>query len=179
MEFTTRYTDRTDLIIGLFRATFTDSEGAAEGDVIARLVADMFATVDAADIFVVAALEDGSIVATAIFTRLSYPEDARTVFILSPMAVATGRQGQGLGQNLLNHGLNALRGHGVDVVLTYGDINFYSRVGLAPITERIAKAPLPLQYPEGWLGQSLTGAPLDPLRGPSHCVSALDNPAYW
>ncbi|QMU56914.1 MAG: hypothetical protein GKR98_01030 [Boseongicola sp.] len=38
----------------------------------------------------------------------------------------------------------------------YGVINFYAKIGFPRITEGIAQAPLPLSYPKGWLGQSLT-----------------------
>lgn len=179
MEFTTTYADRIDAIIDIFRATFTDSEGAAEGEVIAGFVANIFATADAADIHVFSAMEGNIVAGAIIFTRMIYPDDKRTVFILSPVAVATDRQGKGLGQRLINFGLSALRQDGVDVALTYGDINFYSRVGFVRITEAVAKPPLPLAHPEGWLGQSLTQRPLDPLRGAPTCVAALNNPALW
>jgi putative transposase len=73
----------------------------------------------------------------------------------------------------------SLKANGVDVAITYGDINFYAKVGFAPISEEVAKSPLPLQYPEGWLGQALTAPSLEPLKGQSHCVDALNDPAYW
>ncbi|MCG5517084.1 MULTISPECIES: hypothetical protein [unclassified Ectothiorhodospira] len=41
------------------------------------------------------------------------------------------------------------------MVLTYGDPNYYSRIGFKPITEALAPAPFTLKQPEGWLGQSL------------------------
>jgi putative acetyltransferase len=179
MELTTTCLDRTSEIIDLFRSTFTDSEGAAEGDLIGTLVEHMLATVDAADIFVFCALEAGELTGSAIFTRMTYSEDERTVFILSPMAVVTAFQGKGIGQKLLTFALKELLQNGVDIALTYGDINFYSRVGFKHIPEAVAQAPLPLTYPEGWLGQSLKGGPLDPLKGSSTCVGALDNPALW
>ena len=119
------------------------------------------------------------VVGAIIFTRLRYAEDDRTVFLLSPVAVSTSNQGQGIGQELIQHGLQELGNRGVDVAVTYGDINFYGRVGFMPITEDIASAPLPLRYPDGWLGQSLTERPLDPLRGQSASVDAFNNPAYW
>ena len=62
---------------------------------------------------------------------------------------------------------------------TYGDINFYSKVGFSLITEKEAQAPLPLQYPEGWLGQSLNDAQFTPLLGPSKCVAPLNDPNHW
>ena len=160
MDYTAHYADRKRDIIGLFKSTFTESEGAAGGELIARLVTEMFATADPEDIFVFSALEGDTLAGTIIFTRLSYPEDDRTVFILAPVAVATAQQGKGFGQSLLNYGLDHLRDCGIDVALTYGDIKFYSKVGFAQITESVARPPLPLQYPEGWLGQSLTERPL-------------------
>ena len=177
MDFTMIHGERTGEIIDLFRATFADSEGAAEGDLIGQLVERMFATVEADDIHVFLALEGGSLSGAAIFTRMEYPQDDRTVFILSPMAVATSQQGTGVGQALLNYALARLRENGVDVALTYGDISFYSKVGFRQIPQTTAQPPLPLQYPEGWLGQSLIDRPLDPLQGASSCVDALNDPA--
>lgn len=179
MELTTTCLDRTDEITDLFRSTFTGSEGTEEGELIAALVDRMLATVDATDIFVFCALEADKLSGSAIFSRMTYLEDERTVFILSPMAVATEHQGKGIGQRLLTFALNELRRKGVEVALTYGDINFYSRVGFEQVSAAVAQPPLPLSYPEGWLGQSLTSRPLDPLKGASSCVAALDDPALW
>jgi putative acetyltransferase len=179
MEFTTAYKDRTGDIIAMFDKTFTDSEGAEAGQLIKELVADMLANLSDEDMYVFSAIEDGSIVGSIVFTRLSYEQDTRTVFILAPVAVSTSQQGKGLGQRLIAHGLQTLRDNGVDVALTYGDINFYSKVGFKHITEADAQPPLPLQYPEGWLGQSLGEAEFEPLVGPSRCVAPLNDPNHW
>ncbi len=152
LQYTNGHADRRDDIIALFKDTFAASGGEAEGDLIANLVTGMFDGVAPDDIFVSSALDDGALVGTVIFTRVNYSDDERTVFILSPAAIATGRQGEGIGQALSSHGLNNLRRNGVDVVPTYGDPNFYSKVGFDRITEEIAQAPLPLSHPEGWMG---------------------------
>jgi predicted N-acetyltransferase YhbS len=93
--------------------------------------------------------------------------------------VATEKQGKGIGQRLLTHGLAALRSAGVDIVMTYGDPNYYAKVGFVPISEADAPAPYKLNHPEGWLGQSLTDRAMAPLKGPSHCVEALNDPLFW
>jgi len=178
MDFTTE-TGCAEELIALFRASFTASEGAAEGAVIAEFVARMEATVDDADLVVVSARDGGDLVGAAIFSRMTYPGDARTVFILSPMAVSPDHQGKGVGQALLAYAFDHLRREGVEVVLTYGDINFYGKVGFAQVSEAVAAPPLPLSYPEGWLAQSLTGETLVPLTGASRCVEALNDPALW
>jgi putative acetyltransferase len=48
-----------------------------------------------------------------------------------------------------------------------------------PVSQDDMPAPFSLQHPEGWLGQSLNGAPMAPLKGPSHCVEAFNDPAFW
>ena len=101
------------------------------------------------------------------------------VFLLSPMAVATRWQGHGLGQRLLTHALASLREAGVDVAITYGDPAFYGKVGFEPLSQSIARPPLPLSQPEGWIGQSLTKEPLAALSGTSICVAALNDPSFW
>lgn len=166
-------------IIDLFKRTFAASEGADEGALIGALVHKQLANTPSDDIYVFTAKEDGTLVGAGVFTRLTYEQDDRTVFVLAPVAVATEKQGQGFGQKLLNHGLNSLRQAGVEVVMTYGDPNYYGKVGFQPVSEDDATAPFKLQYPHGWLGQSLTGQAWSPLKGRSHCVAALNDRVFW
>jgi putative acetyltransferase len=101
------------------------------------------------------------------------------VFVLAPVAVATDRQGQGVGSALIRHGLDALRARGVDVALTYGDPAYYGRIGFRPITTEIAAAPYPLQFPmAGWARRWMAGRSAR-SRGKSTCVPALADPAFW
>ncbi len=179
MEFSTDYKDRQREIVDLFSATFSASEGEAEGAVIADLVRNLFATTPDRDIFVVTAMEDSAIVGAICLTRLAYDRDERTVFILAPVAVATACQRRGIGQALIEYGLQVLREAHADIAVTYGDPGYYAKVGFIPITESFASAPFALKQPEGWQACSLTGAPMTPLKGPSRCVEAFNDPAYW
>lgn len=179
MKFNTGYQGREAEIIDLFAATFAASEGEQEGALIGQLARDLLGGTAEKDLVVFTAEDDGTIVGAIVFSRLRYDQDARTVFVLAPVAVATDRQGKGIGQKLLAHGLAALRSAGVDLAITYGDPNFYARVGFTPIREADAQAPFALNHPEGWLAQSLTEQPLTPLKGPSRCVEALNDPVFW
>jgi putative acetyltransferase len=179
MNFTSKYKDHADEITTVIQSAFTDSEGIAEGQLIGKLVQNMLSGTPEADIYVFSALDEGCIVGSIIFTRLNYSEDDRSVFLLAPVAVATNQQRKGIGQRLIQHGLNILRDMGVDVALTYGDIKFYAKVGFSQIPEQVAKPPLSLNYPEGWLGKSLHEPNIKPLLGQSTCVDALNDPAYW
>lgn len=179
IEWSNAFKGREQPIIDLFAATFTDSEGAEEGAVIGDLVRHQLTGTPAPDLDVFVVEEDGAIVAGAVFSRLTYDRDDRSVFVLGPVAVVTARQGEGIGQQLLQHALDTLRRKGVDVVVTYGAPAYYSRVGFKPVTESLIPAPYRLQHPEGWLAQSLTEAELPPLMGKARCVEAFNNPVFW
>ena len=65
------------------------------------------------------------------------------------------------------------------LALTYGDPNFYSKVGFGVVSEQVVPAPLKLSYPEGWLAQSLVGDEIEPIAGKSYCVEAFNKPEIW
>jgi putative acetyltransferase len=179
MEFVDLGAGQADAISALYREAFTASEGPEEGALIGALAHRLLTGTPARDIHAFAARVEGELVGAIVFSRMSYAGDARLVFVLAPVAVATDRQGQGVGSALIGHGLDALRARGVDVALTYGDPAYYGRMGFRPITTEIAAAPYPLQFPHGWLGQALDGGPLRPLVGEVACVPALADPAFW
>ena len=168
-----------DAVERLFRDAFTASEGADEGDLVGGLARDLLRTTPPEDIRVFTAVEGDAPIGAGIFSRLTFSEDTRIVMLLSPMAVATDRQKTGVGQALLTHALDALRDEGVDVAMTYGDPAYYGQVGFQPVTEAQVSAPLPLSFPHGWIGQSLTGGGLPDLKGSSTCVPALNRPDIW
>ena len=179
MEFTTGFAGCEQALVDLFAAAFATSEGAEEGVLIAGLVHDLLSSTPEADLWVFRAEKDGQLIGAALFTRLTYAEDPRHVVLLSPMAVATAVQRQGVGRALIWHALHALRGCGAEVALTYGDPDYYRRSGFAPIGEDQARAPRPLSYPHGWVGQSLTGGVLPAIAGTPSCVPALDRADIW
>jgi predicted N-acetyltransferase YhbS len=166
-------------IAALFAAAFTASAGAEEGALIGDLARRMLADTPEADLRIFTAREGGALLGAILFSRLAYAGEPRVVFILSPVAVAPGRQGEGIGSALIAYGLDMLRQEGVDIAVTYGDPAFYGRLGFAPADVAQVPAPFDLQQPEGWQALSLTGAPVAPLAGRPACVPALADPVYW
>jgi predicted N-acetyltransferase YhbS len=75
--------------------------------------------------------------------------------MLASVAVSTKHQGKGVGQALINYGLNELKNRYVTVAITYGDPSFYSKVGFKALPENVIQTPLKLSMPEGWLGKDL------------------------
>lgn len=162
----------------LFTRTFSDSEGEAEGRLIGHLVHDLMSGADTNDLHGFVAFEQEQIVGCIIFTKLSFGSTVKA-FLLSPVAVDTAHQGSGIGQELINFGIRRLGELGVEVIFTYGDPNYYSRVGFEHVSQEVAKAPFGLAHPEGWLGQALGGGSLERPLGQACCVEAFNDPRYW
>ncbi len=165
-------------IVSLYARAFSDAEGESEGALIGRLVEELMRETTDDDLHGFVATNDEQIVGCIFFSRLTFdvPIDA---FLLSPVAVDTSQQGKGVGQALIHFGIERLRELDVELVFTYGDPNYYSKVGFRPVPQDVVRAPFALSQPEGWLGQSLTGGSVGPLSGTARCVSAFDDPDLW
>jgi len=167
-----------DEIKQLFTKVFSDSEGKSEGLLIGDLVSKLMTSTDIQDLYGFVAIENEQIIGSIFFTRLTF-HNGVNAFLLSPVAIHSNYQRKGISQKLINFGINHLRENGIRIVFTYGDPNFYSKVGFKQITEDIVKAPFELTQAEGWLGQSLLSNKIEPITGSSYCVEALNNPEYW
>lgn len=178
MDFSIYTSAQIEEIRNMFVKTFTDSEGESEGNLIGDLTHDFMTYTKNEDLYGFVAMDDKKIVGCIFFSRLTF-ENKTKAFILAPVAIHTDYQGQGIGQELINYGLKKLKDEEIEIVVTYGDINFYSKVGFQTITEDIIAAPVELSYPEGWLAQSLLGNTLHPIPGNTYCVEEINKPVYW
>lgn len=178
MNYTAFSQDQFQEVVSLFNSVFSASEGENEGEIIGQLVSEMIRTTDSDDLLGFVCAADGSVIGSIFFSRLDLPSGKRA-FILSPVAISSQMQGKGIGQRLIKHGIQQLKSRGVELLLTYGDPNFYSKVGFEQIGEDTIKAPQKLTYPEGWLAQSLTSAEITPEAGTARCVAALNKQKYW
>ena len=178
MKISTFSANQSPDVINLFTKVFSDSEGLDEGEAIGSLVSDLIITTDERDILGFVAVLEEEIAGCIFFSRLTLPSE-KIAFILSPVAIATEQQGKGIGQQLIRYGIEYLRLRDVDLVFTYGDPTFYSKVGFQQISEDIVKAPLKLTQPEGWLAQSLQSGVIDAMEGSPECVKALNKQEYW
>lgn len=165
-------------IRALFIKVFSDSAGDAEGKTVGRLVSDMMEGTESDDILGFVAKENAELIGSIFFTRMFFGLGV-DAFILSPVAVHTRYQGQGVGKNLITFGLDHLKAQGAQLVFTYGDPNYYLNVGFQCVSEEVFKAPFPLSQPEGWLCQTLDGSEMTPVTERPRCVDALSYPEYW
>lgn len=174
-EFTSSHSTE---VIDLFTSVFSDSEGEEEGRIIGHLVSNLIETTSAQDLMGFIAKSNGRIVGCIFFSRFIVPNN-QVAFMLSPVAISTGKQGAGIGKKLISYGLEHLKSTHTDLVFTYGDPNYYSKVGFKPISESVVSAPFHLTRPEGWLAQSLDGGTINPMQGVTQCVEAFNDPVHW
>ena len=178
MKFSMFSESESQEVVDLFKSVFARSEGEAEGLVISDFVSNLINTTKPKDLIGCIANESESIVGCIFFSRFTVPS-GQVAFLLSPVAVSTGAQGQGVGQKLIQYGLDHLRSLRVNLVFTYGDPDFYSKTGFQNINEDVVRAPYPLSQPIGWLAQSLDGNKIHSMVGPTQCVKALNDPSLW
>lgn len=165
-------------ITHLFNSVFSVSGGEEEGKLIGNLASELSLGTDDEGIICLGAYEEELIIGVIFFTRLQF-DHAINAYMLAPVAVSTKHQGKGVGQSLITYGLNELKTRSVNMVITYGDPSFYSKMGFQPVSENIIKAPLKLSMPEGWLGLSLTEEKIPTINERPTCVKEFNNPVYW
>lgn len=162
----------------LFRSVFSSSEGKKEGELIGKLASALSARIDNEEIICIGGYKYEALIGSIFFTRLRFDNPIR-VYMLAPVAVSTAHQGKGVGQALINFGLDELKRRSVNAAVTYGDPSFYNKVGFRMLSENVIQAPLKLSMPTGWLGQSLTDEPIPVINERPMCVMEFDDPAYW
>lgn len=178
MNFELLNSDKTEEIQELFTSVFSDSEGIDEGKLIGKLVSDLLKTTDKKELFIFICQENNKIIGSIIFSYLKFKTDLNA-FILSPVAVATDFQKQGIGQKLILFGIDHLKKKNIDYIFTYGDPNYYSKVGFKQVSHKKIIPPFKLEYPEGLLGQSLGKEAVESINGSFECVAALSKKEYW
>lgn len=151
---------------------------AAEGPEVAELALKLLEDPTAEPQLSLVAEEHGKLIGHVLFTAATIANHEKLATqIMAPLGVAPAQQGKGIGTRLIETGLQWLRDNGTQIVLVYGDPNYYSRTGFT--TEHRIAAPYPLQHPHGWMAQALVAGALTNIEGRLSCADALSAPEYW
>mgnify|MGYP006303183769 CR=1 FL=1 len=96
--------------------------------------------------------------------------------ILAPVAVKKTVHGKGIGRALIEHGICHERGKGVEVLVVYGDPEFYGRFGFTAEAAEAISPPYDLEHPFGWQGIDFRK---NKQKVMVQCVASLQDPELW
>lgn len=116
---------------------------AFEGEDEVRLVERLRRDGDVLVALVAVAVADDAVVGHILFSPLTVTRGAESIpaVALAPLAVAPGRQGEGIGTALVREGLACCQRAGMALVVVLGDPAYYRRFGFAAATARPLQAP--------------------------------------
>jgi len=159
-------------------------ESAAFGhDKEAGLVRELLDDPSAKPVLSLLAFEDDRAVGHVLFTRggLTNTQDSPSIALLAPLAIVPDYQRQGIGGELVRHGLKLLSKSEVDLVFVLGHPEYYPRHGFEPAGRLGFEAPYPIpdEYANAWMVQALCPGVIDSVRGRVVCADALNRPEHW
>ncbi len=151
----------------------------SEGETVSQLAIDLLEDKTALPILSLVAEQDNEIIGNVIFSSVNIEGvEGVSAYILAPLAVTRFAQKSGIGTLLINRGLETLEERGAEIVLVYGDPNYYMRTGFK--AGHNLKPPHKLTYPiEAWMAQELKENILKKTQGLVRCALSLNSPKYW
>jgi putative acetyltransferase len=104
------------------------------------------------------------VVGHILFTRMSIETAGGSIpaVALAPLAVAPEHQRQGIGGQLIRHGLDLLRSKGERIVIVVGHPRYYPRFGFSSEKARAIESPFPR---EAFMAMELSSGALEGVRG--------------
>ena len=174
----TRITQEEDLnsILKVIETAFSDEENK----VIMNFVQELSRENTSPSIKSLVTEVDNQVIGYVSYSPIYLKSDSSiSGYILSPLAVSPEHQKQGVGSNLIKSGIDILTKDGADLLLVYGDPDYYGRFGFKEEIGRIFIPPYPLDYPFGWTGMMLSGTAIPEQTIQFECVAALSNPDLW
>ncbi|MCB1930337.1 MAG: N-acetyltransferase [Rhodocyclaceae bacterium] len=149
-----------------------------ENRTVAGLAIELLGATTRPDTLGLVAEVDGLVIGHIAFSPVTADlDEGWSGYILAPLGVVPEYQQAGVGSSLIEAGMARLSGDGVDVVLVYGDPNYYGRFGFAAAVRFLP--PYELQYPFGWQAKQLHDDSSDNRITRISCVAALCDPSLW
>lgn len=119
----------------------------------------------------------GEVIGFVLFTRVGVAEAA--LQCLAPLAVTPDRQHQGVGEALVEAGLQAAAETGAAGVVVLGHPSYYPRFGFEPAGPFGIEAPYPVDPQEAWMVVELWPGALEGVQGTGEFAAPLMDPAMW
>ena len=124
--------------------------------------------------------EAGSVIGHIALSPVTFSEAVDlSVYILGPLGIKPEHQKRGAGSALIKNSKQRLTDMSVDILLVYGDPDYYGRFGFGTELASQFVPPYKLEYPFGWQAVALGDAEVPEGAFPFSCVAALDDPSLW
>ena len=166
-------------ILSIHRIAF----GEEKGPVIAKLVDDLFDDETAMPILSLVAIDNGKLIGSILYTKVHITQTEMPIEaqILAPLAIHPDQQKQGIGETLINEGLNLLKTAGTELVFVLGHPGYYPRCGFVPAGTLGFEAPYPIpgEHADAWMVQELNGDVIGKTTGKVKCSKVLNEPQHW
>ena len=161
------------------RRVHQNAFGQSEGETVSQLAIDLLEDKTALPILSLVAEQDNEIIGNVIFSSVNIEGvEGVSAYILAPLAVTRFAQRSGIGTQLIHKGLETLKERGAEIVLVYGDPDYYMRTGFK--AGHNLKPPYKLEYPEeAWMAQELVAGILTKTQGTVRCATSLSSPELW
>jgi|APSaa5957512622_1039677.scaffolds.fasta_scaffold59789_2 putative acetyltransferase len=151
----------------------------------AQLTADLLNDKTAEPILSLLAFHDKEAIGHILFTRVYIDEMNTTqplIHILAPLAIIPEYQKQGVGGLLINEGLRRLIEMESEMVFVLGHMEYYPKFGFIMDAKKLgfnAPYPIPTEYANAWMVQSLNPKGFVIGKGNVICSNELNKPEHW
>lgn len=142
----------------------------------ARLVGNLRKSVNFIPELSLVAVKDGSVVGHILFSPIAIQmgNGRLPALALAPMAVRPECQNQGIGSQLVRHGLRQCRDLGHKVIVVVGHPEYYPRFGFTPARAKGLEVPFPVPD-EAFLVLELVPDALEGINGVVNYPSEFDD----
>lgn len=165
-------------IQNFFKKVFTNSDSKKEGTVVGNLAFKLAKANDGVNIVGIAGKIKNKIVAYIFLSILNYKNNY-SIYLLAPVAVDPNFQNKGLGKKIIKYATKHLKTKKIDLLMTYGDPRYYSKIGFKKTNVSIVPAPFKLSQPIGWLMNKISSKKLPKLAKKPECVLPFRNKKLW
>lgn len=151
----------------------------------AQLTANLLNDKTAEPILSLLAFHEKEAIGHILFTRVYINEMNTTqplIHILAPLAIIPEYQKQGVGGLLIKEGLRRLKEMGSEMVFVLGHTEYYPKFGFIPDAKKLgftAPHPIPAEYANAWMLQSLNPKGFVIAKGNVICSNELNKPEHW
>jgi len=156
-------------------------QGAGEG--IADLTIELLHDPTAGPVLSLLACDRDLLIGHVLFTRvhISGLKQSPPAHILAPLAVLPDRQGQRVGTQLVETGLERLADSGSTLVFVLGYPAYYTRFGFRPagVCGFCAPYPIPEKDADAWMVLALREGVIGSISGTVQCADALNKQEHW